>query len=971
MLARLRRTDELFRLAASEFDLLRLAPGGLTQVARALRGSATVPAAERHAFFARALAAEPTNAEALSRLVEAKLATEDLAGARLSIAAAGKWADPAILAQIRALLLVTEGDLGAALREAALAQSLAGADVNTAGPALALVGQISTALAYAVRTDMAQRHGAAALDKLRLLRGFGRYGREQLVIELQLLAAERQGEALRELLQAKRELALQNPETLRRAVLLGRNFLMAAERVALLQAGHANFPADVPLLEALLRSMIEDGDRAGARNLLDRLGAKGLPEAARMALRDIVTPQTVVIADDPATEAGQIAIFRRRVAAGEVDAAESDLAAFITRQPDAAVVRRDLIVHFMQLRRNVEAARLIETAPIERETARTLISWAITLFRGHHYESGAELLARIEALEGETPELAMARISATELLGDLEGALRVARARHAKEGSARLLRLMADQSSRLNRFDEARRLLDAYDAVEPGDRTAQEFRRRNEIMEGQHTAWLAEAQPALDHVGDGEGEDMLLGDYLAQFSMFEAAEAAYGRVVRSRRRERRAQPFAVRPMARARRIGLLVEASRFDEALAQIKSLDLKKVETPALLFMERAIMRRTLDPRMAAASARLLAEFRSRANPSPIRRIAIVGGSNTIMAIGWGRTLEALAERALGITVHNYGIGASSSLYGWLRIGKDNLFDRYDLVLFEHALNDAVYVQNGSMDHDFRREVLRAIARDCAARNGRFAMLLTAPRDNADAAIDGSDPLIAETRRFCDEAGIDADDPSERLRELHLTPRASRFAYRDDLHYAEVASTDMAVNLLARIATEPDFGLLRHLPPEWGSHPGALRSIAIAGPDRWEVTGPHQVRHLESSLYSGEFLRLERGARLRLRVSGRLVGLLVNVSADTGYIRVRIGERLVVKNLFGFRNTNDPAKLRILLRQFGAELHLAPDTLVEIDLDLDPADLQRLPLDQTAYTSAPQVPLSAQVLEIGGIILC
>lgn len=981
LLARARRTEEVFRLAAGQFALLRTVPGGLSQVAVALRTPLTVPACEREAFFRKALEAEAGNAEVLLRLVEALLAADNIAGAQQLLEGADASADPAALAQSRSLIAQAQGDLSTALREAALALQLT--EAAALPPALVQhrVGQISTALAYEIRADMAREDRAAAQDKLRLLRECGRYGREQLMIELQLLGLLRQGEAFRQLLEEHRALAVQSPGGARRVALLGRNYLKPAERVDLLREAHAQTPADAPLLEALLLSMVAVGDVAEARRLLEGLGAEGPSEAERLPLFAIVAPtatsSAAVTLEDPATPAGQIAIFRRRVAASDADAAVAELSAFLLRAPTASAkaVRRELIAHFNPQRRYVEAARLIDLAQIEGEPTSVLINWAITLFRGHHYERGAELLARIEARDGETPELTMARISALEMQGDLKGAAAVAQERYAKVKSASLLRLMADQASRMNRFDEARHLLTTYEAAEPGDRAAEELSRRNDRMEAQHKAWCAEAEAWADHVGASPGEDLLLGDYLAQFAMVRQADAAYERAVKRPKRDRRparqrsADP--VPPLARARRIVLLTEAGRFDEALAVFQCLDLSKVETATLLSLERAFMRRTLDRRMAAASVRLLAEFRSRAIPSPIRRIALVGGSNTIMTTGWGRTIEALAERALGITVHNYGIGASSCLYGWLRIGKDSLFDRYDLVLFEHALNDAVYVQNGSMDHAFRRNVLRAIARDCAARSGRLAVLLTAPRENAEAAVSGTDPTIEETRRFCDEAGIDGDEPSARLRALRLPAGASRFAYRDDLHYTEAASTDMAVNLLARIATEPAFGTLRHVPPAWAADPNALRSISLVGLDQLEVTGPHKVQHLSSPLYSGDFVRLERGARLKMRVGGRLVGLLVNVSADTGHIRVRIGERVFVKNLFGFRNTNDPTKARILLRQFQAEINLAPGTLVEIDLDLGPADLQRLPRDQTAYASAPQVALDAQVLEIGAVVLC
>ncbi|WPB87443.1 hypothetical protein [Sediminicoccus rosea] len=973
LLARSRRTEDLFRLAVAHFEVLRTARDGLNLVAVALRAPSTIPAKERVAFFRIALEAEPRNAEVLARLVEALLAAEDMVGARQVLAHATSWAEPAALAHLRSLIAQAAGDLPIALREAALALRL----TEEAGRLLPLAQrqlfQVSTALAYAIRADVAREDCAAAQDKLRLLRECGRYGREQLSIELQLLNRARQREAFRQLLAEQRELAVQSPDSARRIALLARNYLTPAERADFLREAHALAPADVPLLEALLRVLLEAGDAAGGRSLMQSLGSKGPPEAERAALVAILP--AAAKPEDPATPVGQIAIFRRRIAAGEGDAAAADLIAFLQREPDAGAVRRELVDYLNPQRRYVEAARLIDLERIAGEPTKLLINWAITLFRGHQYERGAELLARIEARDGETPELAMARISALEMQGDLQGAAAIARERHAKVKTVSLLRLMADQASRLNRFDEARRLLDACDEAEPGDRNTDELRRRNERMEAQQQAWIAEARAVADHLGATPGEELLLGDYFAQFGMVQQASAAYERAVkrreqgRSRGRRRAADP--VPPLARAQRIVLLAEAARFDEALALFERLNLSQVDMPTLLRLERAVMRRTLNPRFAVASAQLRAEFGRRSVPSSIRRIAIVGGSNTIMTSGWGRTLEALGERALGLTVHNYGIGASSCLYGWLRIGKDSLFERYDLVLFEHALNDAVYVQNGSMDHGFRRSVLRAIAQECAAKGGRFAMLLTAPRENAEAAINGVDPIIEETRRFCAEAGIDADDPSARMRKLRLPPGAARFGYRDELHYTEAASTDMAVNLLARIATEPAFGMVRHVPPAWADQPGALRSISVAGLEHMKVTGPHKVQHLESAFYSGDFVRLERGARLTTQVGGRLVGLLVNVSADTGHIRVRIGDRVFVKNLFGFRNTNDPTKPRILLRQFETELRLAPGTPVEIDLDLGPADLQKLPHDQTAYASAPQVPLEAQVLEIGGLILC
>ena len=64
--------------------------------------------------------------------------------------------------------------------------------------------------------------------------------------------------------------------------------------------------------------------------------------------------------------------------------------------------------------------------------------------------------------------------------------------------------------------------------------------------------------------------------------------------------------------------------------------------------------------------------------------KIAIIGGSNTILKYSYTHKLKQD-----GYNITNYGIGATNSIYGIIQIIKNDIMNKYDLIIYEYFVND------------------------------------------------------------------------------------------------------------------------------------------------------------------------------------------------------------------------------------------------------------------------------------------
>ena len=352
-----------------------------------------------------------------------------------------------------------------------------------------------------------------------------------------------------------------------------------------------------------------------------------------------------------------------------------------------------------------------------------------------------------------------------------------------------------------------------------------------------------------------------------------------------------------------------------------------------------------------------------------PINRIALIGGSNTVMTRGWAPAFARLMGR-FGIKVDNYGLGGISSLYGLSILKDKELFKNYDLVIFEYTLNDVYFHEIGGYSDKMIRSMVRELCASATEHKSRLMILELVTMDKIREAQNDSCTVANIYRSEAAKAGAYYFSVPDLIQKLNYSSSLLDALYTDSMHHTTMFATIITANIAKAIANLPVRDVTRH--EEIILEPLSFSSIKLLKIDELCDTSVFSRNYRETAIIKDDFICVPKSGALTFRVNKgqMLLGLMINSSVATGYIKVTFGDNIFVKLISAIRPSADREKPRIFLRQFSTMLLATDDTIVEITPNVSEEDITKYPHDVTAYPAQSLSPLIEQELEISALLL-
>ena len=99
--------------------------------------------------------------------------------------------------------------------------------------------------------------------------------------------------------------------------------------------------------------------------------------------------------------------------------------------------------------------------------------------------------------------------------------------------------------------------------------------------------------------------------------------------------------------------------------------------------------------------------------------RIAIIGGSNSVLKHSYTNKLKQY-----NYNIKNYGIGATNSIYGLIQLIKNDIINKYDLIIYEYFINDNNHFFQNINNIDRVEKTLIEITNMCVRSNTKLLFI-------------------------------------------------------------------------------------------------------------------------------------------------------------------------------------------------------------------------------------------------------
>lgn len=331
--------------------------------------------------------------------------------------------------------------------------------------------------------------------------------------------------------------------------------------------------------------------------------------------------------------------------------------------------------------------------------------------------------------------------------------------------------------------------------------------------------------------------------------------------------------------------------------------------------------------------------------------RILLLGGSNAGVRDGWAAQFSALATEH---HVENGFLGAVGSLYGLMALMKmaRERVAPPDLVILEYCLNDVLLVEAGVLRLSLVIDALRAVADFCARNRVALLFVNLEPRPTGDPR---QERLVRRIGKIYALVAAQRNIPSLWLREVF--PEGLTIEdFRDQNHLSTEAAERVAKALMDRVAA----GAL--IPSIGGEN---LDRFSYVDARDARASGPVSLRMLESRVFKGAFLEIERGGGSLWRGRGSLVALMLLSDDRSGVYAIRIDGQTIRKTA---RSQMQAVVTKLMLLHYVAgDLPVREE--VEIAMPGSEADLLAAPSNKGLLEAPATINFEAQALMIHGVI--
>ncbi len=328
-----------------------------------------------------------------------------------------------------------------------------------------------------------------------------------------------------------------------------------------------------------------------------------------------------------------------------------------------------------------------------------------------------------------------------------------------------------------------------------------------------------------------------------------------------------------------------------------------------------------------------------------------VLGGSNSGPKNGWAATLAQIAPEH---RIENKFLGAVGSLFGLLRLLKmrQEGTERPDVVIFEYALNDSLWLLGNNITLKLVEEALHDVITLCAGEGIGLLFLclcLRPPEPEGEAELS----LIMD-RLYCDIARVRG--AADCLLQADILGGIAQSQYVDSAHIGPEPAMLVAQAVAAR---------LREPVPAPRQARRAL-TFDYLDAKKARIDGPGKRITTSSSVFEGPFVELQRGGACVWDANGALVALALRSTERSGSYSIRAGDRLIRKNAQSLARENVPNLMA--LHYVTAEL--PPTSRVAVEMTRSERTLMAQPYDLTLMDGPPHVRFEDQTLEIAGIMV-
>jgi hypothetical protein len=329
--------------------------------------------------------------------------------------------------------------------------------------------------------------------------------------------------------------------------------------------------------------------------------------------------------------------------------------------------------------------------------------------------------------------------------------------------------------------------------------------------------------------------------------------------------------------------------------------------------------------------------------------KILLLGGSNAGIREGWAFQFQRQASEH---EVENRFLGAVGSLYGLmalLRMEREGTAPP-EIIIFEYCLNDILLFAANCLGETLVVDTLEAFAACCARRGIRLMFLCLDPCQTPSKELRGA---RRRARRLYAEAATRYATPAIWLEDIFPGgPTAAH--YQDQNHLTVEASAAVAAAVLRKLG-EARIPVAR----------GAEIRFDYVDATSAQARGASELRHIQSKVFEGDFIRLKRRSESHWPGRGRLVALMLHSDETSGDYLVRAPRCARRKNPRS-KMQEIVANLMLLHYVSGA---IATDRGVVIAMPDDEASLRCVPEDATLLAVPPTARFLDQTLDIHAVI--
>lgn len=416
-----------------------------------------------------------------------------------------------------------------------------------------------------------------------------------------------------------------------------------------------------------------------------------------------------------------------------------------------------------------------------------------------------------------------------------------------------------------------------------------------------------------------------------------------------------------------------LEAGDFDTAKQLWLETLNQDVFDLSLLTLERAVQSYAFEEELSWLLTRTQQKIQTQlVNTQGIKRIAIVGGSNSIMKKGWSAAFIESMQRLYHVKIDSYALGGISSLYGLTLIKEKRLFELYDIVLFEYTLNDVYFYNRDSYPTRLLTSVCNQLAIEAAKTNCKLVFCEFVPLSECEKSLDDQSQVVNIYKKIANQFKINYVSVTDLMRDKQFSKANIELCYSDEMHYASKFSQEISNRIIAAVLSGrlSNANLSQKNELDETINLNKIKFLPCSG---LQITGNCEQIYRETSIIKATFYKLEKNSSLEFTLkSGQiLLGVMINSSPSTGYIKVTVGDEVVfIKNIYVQRQAHEKDKPRIYLKQFSQILAAERDTQIKITPNVAADDFARYPLDPTAYDAEPTCDLLLQELEISGVLI-